>query len=110
MASARAWRQWNRLNIVAHDKFQEIIDKSQPRRLADPAKAGDSGTPSADDKKMSVQVSSGAMTRLGLAAAPVVAMAATDNESSATLAVTTSTPTFSTEAEKQAAQRGYGSD
>lgn len=94
----------DRLNIVAHDKFQEIIDEANrgdsPIRL----KQVILETPSADDKKMSVQVSSGAMTRLGLAAAPVVAMAATDNESSATLAVTASTPTFSTEAEKQAAR------
>ncbi len=94
----------DRLNIVAHDKFQEIIDEANrgdsPIRL----KQVILETPSADDKKMSVQVSSGAMTRLGLAAAPVVAMAATDNGSSATLAVTASTPTFSTEAEKQAAR------
>jgi type III restriction enzyme len=58
----------DRLNIVAHDKFQEIVDE---------ANRGDSPirlnqlileAPSSDDKKVSVQVLSGAMMRLGLAA------------------------------------------
>jgi type III restriction enzyme len=57
----------DRLNIVAHDKFQEIIDEANrgdsPIRL----KQVILEAPSADDKKVSVQVSSGAMARLGLA-------------------------------------------
>ncbi len=56
----------DRLNIVAHDKFQEIIDEANrgdsPIRL----KQVILEAPSADDKKVSVQVGSGAMTRLGL--------------------------------------------
>ncbi|WP_020564317.1 DEAD/DEAH box helicase family protein [Methylosarcina fibrata] len=56
----------DRLNIVAHDKFQEIIDEANrgdsPIRL----KQLILEAPSSDDNKVSVQVSSGAMTRLGL--------------------------------------------
>ncbi|MEO7068491.1 MAG: DEAD/DEAH box helicase family protein [Rhodanobacter sp.] len=56
----------DRLNIVAHDKFQEIIDEANrgdsPIRLKqlilDP--------PSADERKASVQVSAGVDERLGL--------------------------------------------
>ena len=52
----------DRLNIVAHDKFQEIIDEANrgdsPIRL----KQVILEAPSADDKKVSVQVGSGAMT------------------------------------------------
>jgi type III restriction enzyme len=62
----------DRLNIVAHDKFQEIIDEANrgdsPIRL----KQVILDAPSADDKKVSVQVGSGAMTRLGLPEAPAV--------------------------------------
>lgn len=58
----------DRLNIVAHDKFQEIVDEANrgdsPIRL----KQLILEAPSSDDKKVSVQVLSGAMTRLGLAA------------------------------------------
>jgi type III restriction enzyme len=63
----------DRLNIVAHDKFQEIIDEANrgdsPIRL----KQVILDAPSADDKKVSVQVASVAAARLGLAdAAPAV--------------------------------------
>lgn len=62
----------DRLNIVAHDKFQEIIDEANrgdsPIRL----KQVILDAPSADDKKVSVQVESGAAARLGLTEAPVV--------------------------------------
>jgi type III restriction enzyme len=58
----------DRLNIVAHDKFQEIVDEANrgdsPIRL----KQLILEAPSSDDKKVSVQVLSGAMMRLGLAA------------------------------------------
>ena len=60
----------DRLNIVAHDKFQEIIDEANrgdsPIRL----KQLILEAPSADDKKVSVQVGSGAAVRLGLADTP----------------------------------------
>ncbi len=57
----------DRLNIVAHDKFQEIIDEANrgdsPIRL----KQVILDAPGADDRKVSVQVESGVMARLGLA-------------------------------------------
>lgn len=56
----------DRLNIVAHDKFQEIIDEANrgdsPIRL----KQVILDAPSADDKKVSVQVTSNVLLRLGL--------------------------------------------
>jgi type III restriction enzyme len=60
----------DRLNIVAHDKFQEIIDEANrgdsPIRL----KQIILDAPSADDRKVSVQVVSNTMARLGLALSP----------------------------------------
>ncbi len=93
----------DRLNIVAHDKFQEIIDEANrgdsPIRL----KQVILDAPSADDKKVSVQVESGAAARLGLTGTPVVQT----GPSGATYGPTTSAvppPVFTTEAEKQAAR------
>ncbi|MDF9393802.1 MULTISPECIES: DEAD/DEAH box helicase family protein [Methylococcus] len=93
----------DRLNIVAHDKFQEIIDEANrgdsPIRL----KQVILDAPSADDKKVSVQVVSGAAARLGLTDTPVLQTApsgATD-EAAVTAAPK---PVFATEAEKQAAR------
>lgn len=97
----------DRLNIVAHDKFQEIIDEANrgdsPIRLQQVIL----DAPSADDRKMSVQVMSGAMTRLGLAdATPIVDPAATAarSESGGDAVQLAATPVFSTEAETQAAR------
>lgn len=99
----------DRLNIVAHDKFQEIIDEANrgdsPIRL----KQVILEAPSADDKKVSVQVSSGVMTQLGLAQTPAGAVntsstATTTTGASATTAATTPAPVFTTERERQAAQ------
>lgn len=90
----------DRLNIVAHDKFQEIIDEANrgdsPIRL----KQVILDAPSADDKKVSVQVGSGAMTRLGLTVAPTI-FSAPANTGAAPAA---STPVFATEGERQAAR------
>jgi type III restriction enzyme len=93
----------DRLNIVAHDKFQEIIDE---------ANRGDSpirlkhiilDAPTASDKKMSVQVNAGAAALLGLTeAAPAVDLASSTVHGSE--AMPTPTPVFTTEAEKQAAR------
>ncbi len=92
----------DRLNIVAHDKFQEIIDEANrgdsPIRL----KQVILDAPSADDKKVSVQVGSGAMTRLGLTDAPVVADAPTNAGTAPTAPAPA--PVFTTEAERQAAR------
>lgn len=92
----------DRLNIVAHDRFQEIIDEANrgdsPIRL----KQVILDAPSADDKKVSVQVESGAAARLGLTEAPVVITGASATDSGAE--VPAPRPVFTTEAEKQAAR------
>lgn len=91
----------DRLNIVAHDKFQEIIDEANrgdsPIRL----KQVILDAPSADDKKVSVQVGSGAMARLGLAEAPTIV---TNPSSAGASPVTAPAPVFTTERERQAAR------
>lgn len=90
----------DRLNIVAHDKFQEIIDEANrgdsPIRL----KQVILDAPSTDDKKVSVQVGSGAMTRLGLTVAPMISSAPANTGA----APAASTPVFATEGERQAAR------
>jgi len=90
----------DRLNIVAHDKFQEIIDEANrgdsPIRLRQVIL----DAPSADDRKVSVQVSSGVMTRLGLADAPAL----TSSLSSRNGRGEQYEPVFTTDAERQAAR------
>lgn len=92
----------DRLNIVAHDKFQEIIDEANrgdsPIRL----KHVILEAPSADDKKVSVQVGSGAMTRLGLAELPTISTNAAGV--GAAPASAAPEPVFTTERERQAAR------
>ena len=92
----------DRLSIVAHDKFQEIIDE---------ANRGDSpirlqhvilDAPSADDTKVSVQVGSGVMMRLGLADAPAIDPAPPSAGAAAQTPVPA--PVFVTERERQAAR------
>jgi len=93
----------DRLNIVAHDKFQEIIDEANrgdsPIRL----KQVILDAPSADDKKVSVQVESGAAARLGLTDTPVVQTGPSGVANGAP-ATAAPAPVFTTEAEKQAAR------
>ncbi len=90
----------DRLNIVAHDRFQEIIDEANrgdsPIRL----KQLILDAPSADDRMVSVQVSSGAMTRLGLTDAPALS----PSPSPASGRGEQYTPVFTTERELQAAR------
>lgn len=92
----------DRLNIVAHDKFQEIIDEANrgdsPIRL----KQVILDAPSADDKKVSVQIESGAATRMGLSNAPAVdpASVAANGGNDAPAPP----PVFTTETEKQIAR------
>ena len=92
----------DRLSIVAHDKFQEIIDEANrgdsPIRLQQVIL----DAPSADDKKVSVQVESGAAARLGLTEVPVLVTGVSSAESGAEVPVPE--PVFITEAEKQAAR------
>ena len=99
----------DRLNIVAHDKFQEIIDEANRSDsiikkeniidLSDILSKGD---------LISVQVGSGAMVRLGLGeptvASPAVANKTAGGASMPQPAVPTPAPAFTTEAEKQAAR------
>ena len=91
----------DRLNIVAHDKFQEIIDEANrgdsPIRL----KQVILDAPSAEDKKVSVQVESGVMARLGLTVGPAFAPAPANTGSAPS--PNSSTPVFATEGERQAA-------
>jgi type III restriction enzyme len=92
----------DRLNIVAHDKFQEIIDEANrgdsPIRL----KQVILEAPSAYDNKVSVQVSSGTMTRLGLADEPSITSASTIVGTAP--ASPAPAPVFTTERERQAAR------
>lgn len=86
-----------------HDKFQEIIDEANrgdsPIRL----KQVILDAPSADDRKVGVQVESCAAARLGLADTPAVDPAS-DAASNGGEAVLAPAPVFTTEAEKQAAR------
>ncbi|WP_298293411.1 DEAD/DEAH box helicase family protein [Thiomonas sp.] len=93
----------DRLNIVAHDKFQEIIDEANrgdsPIRL----KQVILDAPSADDKTVSVQVGPTAAARLGLTdATPAVDPASAAANGAAV--TPTPAPVFTTEAERQAAR------
>jgi type III restriction enzyme len=94
----------DRLTIVAHDKFQEIVDEANrgdsPIRL----KQIILDAPSTQDRKVSVQVASGIMNRLGLDSStaatinPVIMSAVTAAN------VTAPTAIFTTPAERQVAQ------
>lgn len=100
----------DRLNIVAHDKFQEIIDEANrgdsPIRL----KQLILEAPSGDDKKVSVQVVSGAMSRLGLGATLTVAAQASsdDNPMGAGIRYASPVPLFTREPELQAVREVVG--
>ncbi len=93
----------DRLNIVAHDRFQEIVDEANrgdsPIRL----KQIILDAPSAEDKKVSVQVASGAAARLGLTDTPVVQTGAAGDAAGLAPAAAPQ-PVFTTAAEKQAAR------
>ena len=92
----------DRLNIVAHDKFQEIIDEANrgdsPIRLRQVILEA----PSTADKKVSVQVGSGVMTRLGLTEAPTIATHSANVGAAPVSAAPV--PVFATERERQAAR------
>jgi len=96
----------DRLNIVAHDKFQEIVDEANrgdsPIRL----KQLILDAPSSDDKKVSVQVLSGAMSRLGLGLTPAVAVQEKPGNNSVASGndYPSSAPLFTRESELQAAR------
>lgn len=89
----------DRLNIVAHDKFQEIIDEANrgdsPIRL----KQVILEAPSADDKKVSVQVGAGVMALLGLTESTAITPDTAEHSEPVI-----PPPVFKTEAEKQVAR------
>jgi type III restriction enzyme len=99
----------DRLNIVAHDKFQEIIDEANRGDSPIRMKRVILEAPSADDKKVSIQVDSGALTRLGLADAPSISAYSTIHSTTESVNPdgepenATPTPVFATERERQAA-------
>lgn len=89
----------DRLNIVAHDKFQEIIDE---------ANRGDSpirlqrlilDAPDADERKASVQVTSGLQERLGLAEPSMPPVSGADGRPAEAI-----TPAFASEPERRVAR------
>ena len=92
----------DRLNIVAHDKFQEIIDEANKGDSPIRLKQVILDAPSAADKQVSVQVGSGAMTRLGLIDAPAIGNAVATY--GATPATQDLAPIFATERERQVAR------
>jgi len=89
----------DRLNIVAHDRFQEIIDEANrgdsPIRLRQVILEA----PSADDRKVSVQVESRASAKLGLSGLPVRDIGAMQTSGAGESATA-----FKTEAERQVAR------
>lgn len=97
----------DRLNIVAHDKFQEIIDEANrgdsPIRL----KQVILDAPKADDNKTSVQVQSGLNMRLGIAETTGLPVAEPNDLKHAQVDAglhPSPAPVFTNEAEKQAAR------
>ena len=56
----------DRLNIIAHDRFQEIIDEANKGDSVLKLKQVILDTPSEDDKKVSVQVYSGVENEIGI--------------------------------------------
>lgn len=103
----------DRLNIVAHDKFQEIIDEANRSDSPIRMKQVILDAPSADDRKISVQVVSGAATRLGLTyggSTPASGSTLPGADASAVgvsgvvTGATGPAPIFTTDSEKQAAR------
>ena len=96
----------DRLNIVAHDRFQEIIDDANradsPIRLRQVIL----DAPSVDDKKVSVEVGSGTMTRLGLTDAPTIPVApwVLDPAAGSGKAAIPPVPVFATDGERNVAR------
>lgn len=94
----------DRLTIVAHDKFQEIVDEANrgdsPIRL----KQIILDAPSTQDRKVSVQVTSGIMNRLGLDSSTEASMSLATVPAGTVTNVAAPTAIFTTPAERQVAQ------
>jgi type III restriction enzyme len=91
----------DRLNIVAHDRFQEIIDDAN--RVDSPIRLKQIilDAPSVLDKKISTQVQSGILGRLGLSNTPVIPDA-TKNTSLPSIGSSLPPPMYTTASELKA--------
>ena len=92
----------DRLNIIAHDRFQEIIDEANKGDSVLKLKQVILDAPSADDKRISVQVYSGVETKLGLAE---TSSENTKQGISETNSSVDYQPVFKTETEKRIARK-----
>ena len=92
----------DRLNIIAHDRFQEIIDEANKGDSVLKLKQVILDAPSADDKRISVQVYSGVETKLGLAE---TSSENTKQGISETNSLVDYQPVFKTETEKRIARK-----
>lgn len=90
----------DRLNIVAHDKFQEIIDEANKGGSPIKLKQLILDAPSKDDSKVSVQVLPDLMSKLGLTESASTGELTQASGSQPTPA----SPVFATDAEKQVAR------
>ena len=92
----------DRLNIIAHDRFQEIIDEANKGDSVLKLKQVILDAPSTDDKKVSMQVYSGVETKLGLAetSSENIKQGISETNSSADYQ-----PVFKTETEKRIARK-----
>jgi type III restriction enzyme len=94
----------DRLTIVAHDKFQEIVDEANKGDSPLKLKTIILEAPSQDDRKVSVQVQSGVMAALGLAGATPSVPAQVAGDGNAVDPVhPVAKPLFTTDAERNAA-------
>ncbi|WP_295885008.1 DEAD/DEAH box helicase family protein [uncultured Thiohalocapsa sp.] len=91
----------DRLNIVAHDRFQEIIDEANRSDSPIRLKQVVLDAPSETEPTISVQVSSNAEAALGLSEAKVTGG---DGQHYAMETESLKTPAFSTDRERQAAR------
>jgi type III restriction enzyme len=96
----------DRLNIVAHDRFQEIIDDANRADSSIRLKQVILDAPGADDRRVSVTVASGTMAQLGLTDAPVIVVAPFGGASAtdAGQTVTPPAPVFATDGERHVAR------
>ncbi len=90
----------DRLTIVAHDKFQEIVDEANKGDSPLKLKTIILEAPTKDERKVSVQVQSGLMTTLGLSTPAVVG---TEQPTTSGAPAPTVKPLFATDAERKAA-------
>ncbi len=97
----------DRLNIVAHDRFQEIIDDANRADSPIRLKQIILEAPEKDERKVSVQVESGIMAKLGIATAQPAQVLSISTSLETTVNYAPKQPTvpiFATEPEQQVAR------